>query len=103
RPGTHLNLVGAFQPHTREVDSFTIQRSHFIVDTYAALAEAGEYLIPLNEKLITREHVLSDLHEIVSHQKGARTSAEDIPVFKSVGCALEVLVTAELLLSSRSS
>src|SRR5438045_5856214 len=34
RPGTHLNLVGAFQPHTREVDTKTIQRARVVVDTY---------------------------------------------------------------------
>src|SRR5215471_17302409 len=40
RPGTHLNLVGAFQTHTREVDDETVKRSRAIVDTYeGAMAE----------------------------------------------------------------
>jgi alanine dehydrogenase len=48
RSGTHLNLVGAFQPHAREVDSRTVQRTHVVVDTYdGALAEAGDLLIPI--------------------------------------------------------
>src|SRR5258708_11163096 len=34
RPGTHLNLVGAFQQHTREVDDETVRRARIVVDTY---------------------------------------------------------------------
>lgn len=98
RPGTHINAIGAFQPHTREVDDITVTRSKIVVDTYeGALAEAGDLLIPLNQKLITRSHILADLHELVSGKKKIRTTDQDITLFKSVGCALEDLVTAELL------
>jgi alanine dehydrogenase len=98
RPGAHLNVVGAFQPHTREVDSTTIQRARVVVDTYdGALAEAGELLIPLREGLIGRDHIAADLHELVSGNKRGRSNPADITLFKSVGCALEDLVTAELL------
>ena len=98
RPGTHINAVGAFQAHTRELDQETVQNSKVLVDTYeGALAEAGDLLIPLGEKLIGREHILADLHELVSGKKTVRTSNNDITLFKSVGCALEDLVAAELL------
>jgi ornithine cyclodeaminase/alanine dehydrogenase-like protein (mu-crystallin family) len=98
RPGTHLNLVGAFQPGTREVDDFTVQSSRVVVDTYeGALAEAGDLLIPMNSGVIGQEHIRADLHELVSHKKRPRTSNSDITLFKSVGCALEDLVTAELI------
>lgn len=98
RPGTHLNLVGAFQPERREVDSATISTARVVVDTYAgALSEAGDLLIPLREGAITREHVCAELHEIMSGHKPARQSREDITVFKSVGCALEDLAVAELI------
>jgi ornithine cyclodeaminase/alanine dehydrogenase-like protein (mu-crystallin family) len=101
RPGTHLNLVGAFRPQTREVDSHTIQNSRVVVDTYGnALSEVGELLIPLQEGLITRDHIVADLHELVSGAKQGRRSPEEITVFKSVGCALEDLVAAELLLAA---
>ena len=63
RPGTHLNLVGSFQPHVREVDSAAVQRAKVVVETYeGALAEAGDLLIPISERLVTRDHVRSDLH-----------------------------------------
>jgi ornithine cyclodeaminase/alanine dehydrogenase-like protein (mu-crystallin family) len=100
RPGTHLNLVGAFQTHAREVDSVTIQRSRVVVDTYdGVLAEAGDILIPMGEGGISRAHLLADLHELTAGKR-VRQSPDDITVFKSVGCALEDLVAAELLRGS---
>jgi ornithine cyclodeaminase len=98
KPGTHLNVVGAFQPRTREVDDVTVQRSRVVVDTYtAALDEAGDILIPLNKGLITREHIWADLHELLSGKKAVRTNAEEVTLFKSVGIAIEDLATAELI------
>ena len=98
RPGTHLNLIGAFQPHTREVDDATVQRSRIVVDTYeGALVEAGDLIIPLKSHVIERTHILSDLHQLVTRKRIVRTSPDDITLFKSVGCALEDLVTAELV------
>ncbi len=99
RPSTHLNLVGAFQPHTREVDTVTVQRSRIFVDTYdGCLAEAGDLLIPMKEGTITRDHITADLHELAATKKSGRTVADQVTLFKSVGCALEDLVAAELLL-----
>ncbi|MFZ1142038.1 MAG: ornithine cyclodeaminase family protein [Candidatus Sulfotelmatobacter sp.] len=103
RPGTHLNLVGAFRPQTREVDTHTIQRSRVVVDTYAAASEVGELLIPMEEGAITRDHVAADLHELLSGKKQGRRSPEEITVFKSAGCALEDMVAAELLLAAHAT
>lgn len=97
RPGTHLNLIGAFQPQAREVDSVLIRRSRVFVDTYeGAFAEAGDILLPLAAGEIQRDHVLGDLHELVTGAKTGRMNASDITIFESVGCALEDLVTARL-------
>jgi len=101
RAGTHLNVVGAFQPQTREVDTYTIQRSRVVVDVYSSAAsEVGELLIPLKEGAISSDHVAADLHELVSGKKLGRRSPEEITAFKSVGCALEDLIAAELLLAA---
>src|SRR5579864_5049298 len=98
RPSTHLNLVGAFQPETREVDDITIKRSYVVVDAYdGAMQEAGDLLIPIKNRVIDRSHIIADLHEIASGKKAARTSADSITLFKSVGCAVEDLVTAQLI------
>ena len=99
RPGTHLNLIGTFQPHAREVDSFLIRRSRVFVDTHAAArAEAGDILVPLHAGEIQGDHVRGDLHELLSGAKSGRLHEDDITIFKSVGCALEDLVTAKLVM-----
>ena len=96
--GAHLNLVGAFQPHTREVDSDTVQRARVFVETYdGVLAEAGDLLIPIQEGIIQPDHIAGDLHQLVSGKKPGRIDDGTITIFKSVGYALEDLVTAELL------
>ena len=98
RAGTHLNLVGAFQPQTREVDDTTVKRARVVVDTYdGALEEAGDLLIPIHNGAIDRSHIIADLHEIASGKKPGRTRPDEITLFKSVGCALEDLVTAQLV------
>ena len=98
RPGTHLNLVGAFQPETREVDDITVKRARVVVDTYeGAMQEAGDLLVPINNGTIDRSHIAADLHEIASGKKPARTRVDSITLFKSVGCGLEDLVTAQLI------
>jgi alanine dehydrogenase len=101
KPGAHINAVGAFQPNTREVDDATVQRARVVVDTYdGAFAEAGDLLIPIKHGVITRQHVLADLHEVVAGKKKVRTSDDQITLFKSVGCALEDLTAAALLQSA---
>jgi ornithine cyclodeaminase/alanine dehydrogenase-like protein (mu-crystallin family) len=102
-PGTHLNLIGAFQPHTREVDSVVIRDATVVVDTYGgAFAEAGDILIPMQEGVIDRDHLKMDLRELINIKNFRRTSTE-ITVFKSVGCALEDLVAAELVEKSSTT
>jgi alanine dehydrogenase len=101
RPGTHLNLVGAFQLGTREVDDTTVKRTRVVVDTYeGALSEAGDLLMPIKNGSIERSHVVADLHEIASGKKPGRSNPDQITLFKSVGCALEDLVTAQLVADS---
>jgi ornithine cyclodeaminase/alanine dehydrogenase-like protein (mu-crystallin family) len=98
RNGTHINAIGSFQPHTREIDDFTVQHSRIVVDTYeGALAEAGDLLIPISRRLISRQSIVADLHQMLTGKRQVRTSAEDITLFKSVGNALEDLVAAELV------
>jgi ornithine cyclodeaminase len=98
RDGTHLNLVGGFQPDTREVDSYLMRRARIVVDTYeGALAEAGELLIPLMNGELARECISADLHEIASGKKKPRSSPQEVTVFKSVGCAFQDLVIGKLV------
>src|SRR6185312_913244 len=98
KPGTHLNLIGAFQPDTREIDDETVLRSRVVVDTYdGCMAEAGDILIPLKKEIIKSDRIVGDLHHVISGKRIGRSKPDDITLFKSVGCALEDLVTARLV------
>lgn len=103
RPGAHVNLVGAYEPEARETDTQTMRRARIFVDTYeGAQAEAGDILIPIREGAISASQILGDLHELLAGKKQGRTAPEEITVFKSVGCALEDLASAELLQTAAS-
>ena len=98
KPGQHLDLVGAFTPDMAEADSKAIAMSKVVVDTYeGALSESGELINALKEGRIKKEHILSDLRELVLEEKDIRTDSNDITLFKSVGTALEDLAAAELV------
>ena len=95
-PGTHLDLVGGFRRDMREVDDAAVQRARVVVDTYAgALAEAGDLTQPLERGLITREHIVAELAELLRGQRAGRQSESEITLFKSVGTALEDLAAAQ--------
>src|SRR2546425_8349731 len=76
---------------------FRSRRARVVVDAYtAALAEAGDLLIPLGEGAISREHVVAELAELVAGTRPGRTNPAQVTLFKSVGFALEDLATATL-------
>jgi ornithine cyclodeaminase/alanine dehydrogenase-like protein (mu-crystallin family) len=96
--GAHVNAVGSYQPHTRELDDATLRRGKLVVETReAAMAEAGDILIPMRAGRIPASAIVADLAEVV---KGApvRSSPEDVTIFKSVGVAFEDLVVARAAL-----
>jgi ornithine cyclodeaminase/alanine dehydrogenase-like protein (mu-crystallin family) len=100
--GVHVNAVGAYRPDARELDDETIGRAKIVVETrQAALAEAGDLLIPIERGVIAASDISADLGEVV---RGAtvRTSADDVTVFKSVGVAFEDLAVAAAVLERRS-
>lgn len=98
KPGTHLDLVGAFTPQMRESDDEAVIRARVFVDTYAGtLAEAGDLLQPAATGVWSTDKVCADLHELASGAKGGRLTADDITLFKSVGAAVEDLAAASML------
>jgi ornithine cyclodeaminase/alanine dehydrogenase-like protein (mu-crystallin family) len=97
RPGTHINAIGNHRPEKREIDDVTIRKSIVIVDTYeGCLTESGDLLIPISEGIFSKENIHADLGELVTGRKASRTSDDEVTLFKSVGFALEDLVTAQV-------
>jgi len=97
-PGTHLNLIGTFQANAQEVEVDTIRQSRLFVETFeGALSEAGDIIVPLASGTITSDHIVADLHQLLSGQKQGRRARDEITIFKSVGYAYEDLIIANLV------
>jgi ornithine cyclodeaminase/alanine dehydrogenase-like protein (mu-crystallin family) len=95
RPGTHLDLVGAFQPDHREVDDEVVRRADLYVDDReATLTEDGDLVIPLQAGLITREDIRGDLYELCRGDVSGRTDPAAITLFENGGGGHLDLMTA---------
>jgi len=98
-PGAHLNVVGAFTPQTREVEGILVGRATVVVDSReAALAEAGDLLLAIEEGYFAREDIHAEIGEVAAGERPGRRSPQEVTLFKSVGtAALDVAVGAEAL------
>lgn len=98
RPGTHVDLVGAFTRAMRESDDALFGSASIYVDTRdGALAEAGGLTQAIASGAFAAERIRGDLHDLCAGHVPARVSEAEVTVFKSVGAAIEDLVAAELV------
>jgi ornithine cyclodeaminase len=94
--GAHVNAVGAFQPDAREIDSDLVERAAVFVDSReAALAEAGDLLIPIKEGRFASDRIRGEIGEVIAGRAGRRSAAETT-VFKSVGNAVQDVAVGHL-------
>ena len=101
QPGTHLNLVGSSTPDKRECDTEAVRRSRYFVDYRAsAFAQAGELLTAISEGVVTEQHVVAEIGEVISGRAEGRRGAADITAYKSLGVAAQDLAVASALLAA---
>jgi ornithine cyclodeaminase len=97
-PGAHVVSVGACRPDQREMAPALVARSRLFVDSRAAaLVESGDVVMGLAERRFDEGHIAGELGELVLNRVAGRTSPEQITVFKSLGMAVEDVVTADLV------
>jgi ornithine cyclodeaminase len=98
KPGTHLDLVGAYRPTMREADDEAVLKASLFCDTRAgATKEAGDLAIPLAAGLITPDAIRADLFELTRGPHAGRNDRHEVTLFKSVGTAIEDLAAATLV------
>lgn len=98
QPGQHLDLVGAFTAGMREADDEAMQRVRLYVDTReGTLAESGELIQAIANGAIAEGDIVAEMPELARGQAQGRASDNEITLFKSVGCALEDLAAAQLV------
>ena len=96
--GTHIPSIGAHAPDVRELDSTIIKRASLRVAGLrkACLAEAGDYIIPINEGIISEDDIVS-IGAIITGKIPGRTSDSEITVFKSVGISAQDVAVGKLV------
>lgn len=98
KSGAHINAVGTFSPTTREVASDLVAASRLYSDyTPSTRKESGEYLVPLREGLITEDHILGSVGELLLGKAQGRVSGGDITVFDALGLAVEDVASARMV------
>ncbi|HEX6509955.1 MAG TPA: ornithine cyclodeaminase family protein [Chloroflexota bacterium] len=91
-PGAHINAIGAPRPDWRELDDAVLRRARLYVDSReAASTESGDVIA------VGTERVIGEIGDIVSRTAPGRQSPKDITLFKSLGLAVEDVVTADLV------
>lgn len=89
-PGTHVNAVGAPRPTWRELDDDVLRKARLYVEQReAATRESGD--------VIAAGQVHAEIGEVVSGTMPGRQSGAEITLFKSVGLAVEDVVSADLV------
>ncbi|MFW9929848.1 MAG: ornithine cyclodeaminase family protein [Candidatus Thorarchaeota archaeon] len=96
--GIHISSIGAHAADIRELDSTIIKRANLLTAGLreACLAEAGDYVIPINEGVITEGDIVS-IGDIITGKREGRRRDSDITIFKSVGISAQDVAVAKLV------
>jgi len=101
KPGLHISAVGSYTPEMQELPGATVRRARVFVDSRsAALAETGDLLVPIRERLITPDHLAAELGEVVLGRAQGRQTTDQITLFKSVGVAVQDAVAAGIAVAN---
>ena len=95
KDGSHINSMGANAPTKKEVDISAFKKSKIVVDfKEQALSEAGDLIDSISSGSITSNDIHAELGEIITGKKPGRENDQEITLFKSVGIAIEDIITA---------
>ncbi len=100
RSGQHLNLVGSSIPSTSEVEPEVVRKCRYFVDYKdSALALAGEFLRAKQAGLVSDEHIVGSIGDVLEGKVPGRVGDADLTLFKSLGMVAEDLVSADFILT----
>ncbi|MGD0363730.1 MAG: ornithine cyclodeaminase family protein [Bryobacteraceae bacterium] len=94
-PGTHINAMGSNQANRREIPAELVRRADSIaVDSIEqARMESGDLLMALDERDWSSPRMV-ELKDVATGRVHARTTAQQITLFKSNGLAVEDAMAA---------
>lgn len=98
KPGTHVDLIGAYTADMREADDLCLQRGSLFVDARkTTIHHIGELMIPLASGAISETDVLADLSDLCQQTHPGRQADDEITVFKNGGGGHLDLMCARIL------
>lgn len=98
KQGAHINAVGACRPEDREISSDLVVCAKVYADRLdSTFNEAGDVLIPMKEGLITKEHVIGEIGDLLMNNIIGRENRNEITMFEAQGLAIEDLACAKLI------
>ncbi|HHW94675.1 MAG TPA: ornithine cyclodeaminase family protein [Mogibacterium sp.] len=99
KAGATISLVGAYEPHKRELDPAVLPRTSKIFCDLrdAALAETGDLIIPIADGIITEDDVLGSLGDVLKGTIAGRESDDEIIIYDTVGFAAMDLMAAKVI------
>lgn len=97
KPGVHINGIGSYLPHMREIDETSILKASKIVvdDLDGVKGEAGEFIHAAENGVWSFDETYCELGRLVTHDKKGRENNHEITIFKSVGAAYYDLAVAK--------
>lgn len=94
--GAHVNAIGAFTPHMREVPGEVVRRARVVVDSLeAAREEAGDLIQAAAEGAFQWDRAV-EIGRLVEEPSLRRRTPDEVTLFKSVGVAVQDLVVGWL-------
>lgn len=96
QPGTHVNGVGSYLPHMREVDHTFIRLADKVIvdDFHGATEEAGELIYANAQSDWSYDEIHGELKDAYVGTISARENEHEITFFKCVGAAYFDLAVA---------
>lgn len=103
RPGSHVDLVGSWNPRMREADDDAVDRARLFTDASQLCRDCGDFRQPVEAGLIGWGDIEADLFDLCSGRRPGRRSPDEVTLFKNCGGGHLDLFTAQELLRRLSS
>lgn len=94
RLGTHVNVVGSGYAGPAEIDNDLVVRSRFIADSRESVLHQGaEFLRAKAAGLVTDEHIVGEIGQVLAGDVEGRRLEDEITVYKSLGHVVQDLAS----------
>jgi ornithine cyclodeaminase/alanine dehydrogenase-like protein (mu-crystallin family) len=96
-PGMVVVSIGSTAPEQREIDPRTVEACDLIVADQVdeVMEETGDF-IAARAAGVRFEHKVASLNDLVMGKLGERVASARLPMYKSVGAALQDIAVAEI-------